>query len=566
MKRRDFLKYGSAGIAGVAFSGLTRNPLFRIGDVFADSSSAWKFGLNGDTQWTTTDPAGTNPNGVPVSIINQLNSQFISKGVKFVIQVGDLTENGNDADLAVRAGACRSLYDANIGFFGVRGNHETYASPGNSFAIPVIKNYFPQHRGMGNLFGDPNYNDFNSCPLHSDLDGISYTFDYQDVRFVMLDTWATPSKNASYVGYNFGYTVADQQAWISQRLDKTTRGTDHAFVFTHQNLIGENHQDTLFAGYADANPTWQNNFYQSMAANGARYFISGHDHIHQRSSIVSPDGRSTVEELICASCSSKFYTPKSLTDGNWKGQKSRETSISQEMFTVGFYIFTIDGPTVIVDYYSDDHGNWYSDGNYPNGGTGTKITPTFNFVKKETWGYSLSRSGIASFTVLEGQNYVINTPNTVAKVLKAGGTAKDYNSRSFVKPAVAWWTDKSTVTNANAVSDVVTILGTSSAAIKVTGNSNVPNDPVGIQLSYDPSVSLARNDLNQGRMIAVNVRDESGNWVNAVDKNFAGTKRFVYGAYNKAFPVGTHGVDDVNKVAWAVVNHDSDFAVIKTGN
>jgi hypothetical protein len=62
------------------------------------------------------------------------------------------------------------------------------------------------------------------------------------------------------------------------------------------------------------------------------------------------------------------------------------------MYTIGYYIFTIDGPRVTVDYYSDDHGNWQSDSNYPNGAdqpdTGT--TPTFKFVKKETWGYSLT--------------------------------------------------------------------------------------------------------------------------------------------------------------------------------
>ena len=34
----------------------------------------WKFGVMSDTQWTApTDPAGQNPNGVSVSIINQIN-------------------------------------------------------------------------------------------------------------------------------------------------------------------------------------------------------------------------------------------------------------------------------------------------------------------------------------------------------------------------------------------------------------------------------------------------------------------------------------------------------------
>jgi hypothetical protein len=77
------------------------------------SSQVWSFGVMGDTQWTlATDPAGNNPGGVPVSIIDQINQQFINKGVKFVIQVGDLTENGNDADVTRRATAAQALYDA----------------------------------------------------------------------------------------------------------------------------------------------------------------------------------------------------------------------------------------------------------------------------------------------------------------------------------------------------------------------------------------------------------------------------------------------------------------------
>ena len=105
MKRRDFLKFGSAGIAGVALGGLTRLPLVKIGNVFAAAPGAWNFGVMGDTQWTqhttdptnsaftdySIDPAGDNPYSVAVSIINQIDAQFVQQGVKFVIQAGDLT-------------------------------------------------------------------------------------------------------------------------------------------------------------------------------------------------------------------------------------------------------------------------------------------------------------------------------------------------------------------------------------------------------------------------------------------------------------------------------------------
>ena len=184
---------------------------------------------------------------------------------------------------------------------------------------------------------------------------MTYSFDYgtsgNSARFVILDNWATPSRSAVNAnGYNYGYEIGDQQSWISSRLDKSTRGTTQAFVFSHQPLMAENHQDSPFTGYTDANPAMQNAFFASLQNNGVEYYISGHDHMNQRSIIASPDGASKVQEIIGASDSSKFYTPKATTDPKWYGQKTRETSIAQDLYTVGYYTYTVDGPRVTVDY------------------------------------------------------------------------------------------------------------------------------------------------------------------------------------------------------------------------
>ncbi len=395
MRRRDFLKYGSTGVAGLVLGGMTRTPLFRIGSVFACSENAWKFGVMGDTQWTmhpsnssteTTDqdPSGLNPNSVAVSIINQVDAQFVNHGVKFVIQVGDLTDCGTTAGIVTRALAAQTnLYPNDIGFFPIRGNHETYGGEYgdlNLYAIPAIQANFPQTRGLGTTWDAFNFN--SPTNISSDLDGVSYSFDFggrgSSARFLMLDTWATQLSNpqsssattgtVNADGYSYGYTVQQQQAWINQRLNIRSRGTEHAFVFTHQPLMAESHQDTMFSGYTNANPAWQNAYYASVMNNGVRYCIAGHDHMHQRSIIASPDGKSNLQELICASCSNKFYVPTALNDTYWFNQKPRETSDSQELYTVGFYIFTVDGPLVTVDFYSDDNGQWQSNASYPSGG------------------------------------------------------------------------------------------------------------------------------------------------------------------------------------------------------
>lgn len=53
-------------------------------------------------------------------------------------------------------------------------------------------------------------------------------------------------------------------------------------------------------------------------------------------------------------------------------------------------------------------------------------------------------------------------------------------------------------------------------------------------------------------------------WGNAVDGDIGGTATFVNGAYNAAtdFHLGTYGIDVTQGAVWAVVDHDSDFAVL----
>jgi hypothetical protein len=55
-----------------------------------------------------------------------------------------------------------------------------------------------------------------------------------------------------------------------------------------------------------------------------------------------------------------------------------------------------------------------------------------------------------------------------------------------------------------------------------------------------------------------------GRWVNAVDQNLGGEKRFVLGPYIEGrYGLGTYGVDPDGMTAWAVLNYNADFAVAR---
>jgi hypothetical protein len=296
----------------------------------------------------------------------------------------------------------------------------------------------------------------------------------------------------------------------------------------------------------------QNAFFASLQNNAVGYYISGHDHTHQRSIIASPDGKSAVEELICSSDSSKFYTPKALTDANWFGQKTRETPLSQELFTVGYYIYTVDGPCVTVDYYSDMHGQWQSDSNYPDGSglSDTAITPTLYFVKKETWGYCLNGK---EFLVAEGHAYSTvqdSYSGTTAQILGGtnGSTVKDYTGRALTKAVDTGWFPK----NVSTASNILKLQG-------IAGLGCSQTDTYTLSMSYNTK-GLKTTDLKKG-LIGLATRDENGNWVNAVDFNTGGTGKFVFGPWSASYGLGTFGVDQKTKTAWAVINYQGDFAV-----
>jgi Calcineurin-like phosphoesterase len=548
---------------GISAAGAHSTPA-KTGD--RPATKAWSFGVMGDTQWTCADdPAGANPNSVPVSIINQVNAQFISMGVKFVIEPGDLTDNGSDAGIATRAAAAQPLLNAGIGYFPVRGNHETYGTS-NSFAIPAFRAAFPQTQGLSKTFGATNFSSPTS--VSPDLKGMSYSFDYgtpgNNARFVLLDTWVTPSKDVSAAGYDYGYSLADQQSWISSRLNASTRGTTQAFVFSHQPLIAESHQDSPFVGYTNADPAMQNAFMASLQSNDVKYYICGHDHISQRSIIASPDGQSSVQEIISASNSSKFYTPKAISDPNWFGQKVRETSVTQDMGRVGFYIYTVDGPRVTVDYYADDQGGWQSDASYPGGpsGAGSHVTPTFHFVKRATWGYSLNGK---QFVVGGGAtNGTDNSPSyavvkdsfqgTSAQILSGtyANTATDYTGRVLAQTVNTGWTSGSTGDGLN--SNILTLWGMTSGGL--TGNvASSQTDP--FALSMSGGKGQGANGL--GILVA---KDANGHWVNAVDLNTgAQTKRFILGPELPSDGLGTYGIDPTTRTAWAVIDYNGSYAV-----
>jgi hypothetical protein len=514
----------------------------------AASAEPWRFGVMSDTQWkANTD--GQNPGTVAVGIINQLNKQFIDHDVKFVIQVGDLVDketnspNGlpNERTMGTRAVAAQALYDAGIGFFPVRGNHEA-----SQLAAAEFQALYPQTiGGGGQVFGAKNF----SSPF-ADLNGLSYSFDYKDARFVLLDQF-TRTDGASNLG-SADNNILDQQGWIDTQLSTRGRQT-HAFVFSHKNLIGGNHTDILFGANPAANPVGQNAFYSSLQNHGVRYQFGGHDHMHHRSIITSPDSNASLQEIIASSNSYKFYIPLTGTNINdiKYNNPPREIPIAEELFTIGYYIVTVDGPRVTVDHYASPNGC--------GGDCDLTATPNLTFSKRETFGYSLNGQ---EFLIPQGHSYTDvrdSFDGTTAKILCCANssTAKLYDGRPTTKAVNTGWAHKEEEHrwghghDRDLASNILSLWGMADLGTDQT-------DTYVLSMTYDTLWGHLR-DLLRGEF-GLAVRNEHGKWINAVDANVGGTKRFVLGPWRPHYTLGTYGVDLFMRTAWAVVNHTGDFA------
>jgi len=621
------------------------------------SADSWAFGVMGDTQWTPglpgapEDPQGVNPNFVSAGIALKLNDQFISHGVRFVFQLGDLSNWSGDAAMYSRAAAAEPLYDAGIGFFPIRGNHETYGSyfgldSDFTFNVGAYRDAFPQTQGLSNKFGATNF----TSPDIDLLKGLSYSFDYgapkNNARFVLIDTEATHYVLDVHEDYGPGYFYNDgsywwtvyyvetdkvykgqmgyadtdypfeagdyfrirsagqlqkmtdddqlteplgpavkaaghypgvQQDWISEQLDlgDGERPT-HAFVLTHRGPMNQNHVDSMFGDTPDSDPSDQNVFFKTLQDNGVRYVLAAHDHLHSRSLVASPDGDSVIEQLISTGASTKFYSPGPLN--SFGGAKERELPISQEVRNIGYYIYTVDGPRVMVDYYSDAMGEFQDDEDFPRGEASIPAplyTPEFHFVKKESWGYSLNGK---QFVFPQGVSYAGGTYSIGDEVKKIPGvkdqfdrtraeilygvnasTTTDYSPleeengvvvsapRPLTKVVNTGWTKKNV--NRKFMSDMLSLWGMAELGSEKTD-------------TYVLSMSYELKDIRHlGKGFAIAALNSKGKWVNAVDLNFGGKKNFVIGPYKKNYKLGTFGFDPCKKTAWAVLNYNADFAV-----
>ncbi len=569
------------------------------------AGAPWRFGVISDTQWTVPDD-GQSPNSIPAGILKQIHQAFIAQGVRFVVDVGDCVDVSSTRNLDARALYVQDLYNARIACYPLRGNHE--AADGNSGkeyarVFPQIGYNLDPDRGplgptqaagrnnatpadilqknpplgVDSQIAPPARTERNTFSVGAnfsypvavnDANGsVSYSFDYENARFILLDQF-------DRTGNTHHSSVAQQQPWIAQRL-KDPQRPQHAFVFSHKNLLGGAHKDNLFGGEVTesdagdgaaetaagmAKRQAEDAFIRSLAEGRVHYFITGHDHHHADSIIAAPlSSEYSVHQVITQSDSSKFYTPVPPFSAN-------ETPVSEELWTVGYYICTVDGPRVTVDYYSVDITN--QDGTNAAGWDAAKgviaRTPslTGNWKLLCTSGYSLNgrefpvpqggwyaavQDAIARGSA-EGEEYLGSSAKILAGVNGSARTTHD--GRPLTKAINTGWAPR----QSGLASDVLRLWGMQDLGADRT-------DDYVLSVSYD-ATRLPDDRAGTGRYGLLSL-GSSGRWVAATGLNLGGESAFHLRAYDPTTDrLGDWGINLADHTAWAVINHAAGaFAV-----
>jgi fibronectin-binding autotransporter adhesin len=161
-----------------------------------------------------------------------------------------------------------------------------------------------------------------------------------------------------------------------------------------------------------------------------------------------------------------------------------------------------------------------------------------------------SYAGLAS-TVMSTTGGGAGAVGTTATIL--GGT----NSSGSAQTVSMAWRTHAQADSSDVISDIVNVSG-----MALSGNSG-QTAPFVLQMDYD-SVVLPGTSAASDPLLLAWLDPATGEWVNAIDGNF-GMNEGTYhlGAWPEgALTLGDWGVNTANDTVWAVVNHNSNFAVV----
>ncbi len=217
--------------------------------------------------------------GVNTIILSELVQATLAEDADFVLVAGDLADgNHPQPQLTHWRDIMQPLYNAGIGVYPVRGNHDS------SFSKTVWDAVFS---GTYALPGNGPSGETN----------ITYSFTYGNVLVIALDEFVNLDRI--------------NQAWLDAQLAANTR--PHVFAFGHLPAFSVRHTNTLAS-----HPTDRDIFWNRLAAAGVRVYFAGHDHFYNHARLDDGDGNPAddAHQFVGGTGGEELYTWDGIYRGN----------------------------------------------------------------------------------------------------------------------------------------------------------------------------------------------------------------------------------------------------------
>ncbi len=271
----------------------------------------WKFIVTGDSR---DDGGGS---GVNTVILSELATEIIDQGAEFVLLPGDLVNGYNsqaalESQLLTWRNTMQPVYDAGIGVYPVRGNHDL----GSPAGVTAWNNVFS---GAYSLPANGPAGEGN----------LTYSVSHENALILGLDEYVTSHRV--------------NQTWLDAELAANT--APHVFAFGHEPAFKVRHSDCL-DDYASERDT----FWASLADAGGRSYFAGHDHLYDRARIDDGDGDpdDDLHQLIVGTAGAPVNSWSPPYDGNNSGMNPVQEYHAEEY---GYVVVEIDDLDVSVTWW-----------------------------------------------------------------------------------------------------------------------------------------------------------------------------------------------------------------------
>lgn len=328
-------------------------------------------------------------NGINAQILGEIAQEAVDKHAEFIVFPGDLVHGitpspqGFEDQLLAWVDAMGPAYDAGVGVYPARGNHElgdvwSYYPYGGTGKLDINDNHVIRWL---NVFGSDARPEQKLPANGPDSEKyMTYAIEHRNAVVLMLD---------QYAGYDHGFVHYVNQQWVDATLADNTR--PHIFAAGHEEAFRTRHPDCL-----DYEVEKRDAFWKSLADAGARAYFDGHDHYYDHARIDDGDGNpdNDVHQLIIATAGAPFYsfTPP------YPGNNSHYLPVQlYHVRAYGYILVEIDGPAATLTWMQRS--------------TNDSLMPA-EYRPEEAWGYTV-RPGPIVLAPDGGENLAVGVDTAI---------------------------------------------------------------------------------------------------------------------------------------------------------